>query len=385
VKLLPRPTVRARLALLLAVLVVVTGAVLLVASYTLTTVQVSGVGFGMNQAQGQQPPQFGGSAAQIAGSSSQVTVAIHHQVDAALSVLLAQYGAILAGLVVVAVCVAWLMAGSMLRPLRTITDAAQRIGRENLNERLALTGPDDELKELGDTFDSMLSRLHLAFQDQQLFAANAAHQLRTPLAVMRAELDLALTGPQVSAGEQHEMAVRLRRTVIACEQLTERLLSLTRGILAPEEREAVGFEEIVQRRLAAAEPHLAKRHLTLHQDVDHAVVHGEPRLLAELVDNLIDNATKYNLPGGWITVTTRTANGHVVLDVSNSGHDLVREDLSRLLEPFRRANQQRVGTSSGLGLSIVHTIVAAHDGQLALEALNSGGLRVRVSLPAIKV
>jgi signal transduction histidine kinase len=228
----------------------------------------------------------------------------------------------------------------------------------------------------------MLGRLEVAFQDQQLFAANAAHELRTPLGVMHAELDLALSGPELSAREQRQLLARLRRTVLAGERLTERLLSLTRGQVVPAEREPVELDKLARQRLAIADTAAQQRGLTVRPDLKPAAAHGDPALLTQLLDNLIENAVRHNRPSGWIQLSTRSTRDQVVLEVTNSGHELAQEELVALTEPFRRASQQRVGHSSGLGLSIVRTIVAAHDGHLALRAPTGGGLGVTVTLPA---
>jgi signal transduction histidine kinase len=291
----------------------------------------------------------------------------------------------LATLVVVAAIacgLAWLVAGRMLRPLRQITDTARRITGEDLHERLALGGPADELTELGDTFDAMLARLEAAFTGQQLFAANAAHELRTPLAVMRAELDLLLTGPEPSSAEFRGAATRLRRTVLGSEQMLERLLTLTQGMLAPGEREPVPLDQIIGQALAAAAETARAQGLTIHRELHEACAYGDPSLLGELAGNLISNAVKYNCEDGWITAGTRTDGDRVILEISNSGQRIADADLDGLLEPFRRAGQQRTGNSSGLGLSIVRAIVTAHGGELGLQAPEGGGLAVRVSLPA---
>ena len=277
---------------------------------------------------------------------------------------------------------AWLAAGRMLRPLRQITDTARRITGEDLHERLALSGPADELTELGDTFDAMLGRLEAAFTAQQLFAANAAHELRTPLAVMRAELDLLLTGPEPPPSEVRETAARLRRIVLGSERLLERLLTLTRGMLAPGEAEPVPLDQIAGRALAAVAQAADERGLSIRAELGEARAYGDSSLLGELAGNLVDNAVKYNCPDGWVSVGTHTAGDQAVLEVSNSGPQVVEADVGRLLEPFRRAGQQRTGDGSGLGLSIVRAIVAAHGGELDLSALADGGLTIRVSLTA---
>ena len=358
-----RPTVRTRLALLLAALVVATGVVLLAVSYLLVVNTIH--------------TTVSGPGAPVAPQNRSVTLD-----GPSTAGLLVEYSVLLPVLVVIACGLAWLVAGRMLRPLRQITDTAQRITGEGLHERLALDGPADELTELGDTFDAMLARLEAAFAGQQMFAANAAHQLRTPLAVMRAELDLLLTGPPPSPDEVHDTATTLRRTVLSCERLLERLLTLTRGMLGPEEREPVPLDQIAEQALATATGTARARGLTIRPGLQEARAYGDPSLLGELAGNLITNAVTYNCPDGWIDVSTRTDGDRVILEVSNSGEKIPGTDLDGLLEPFRRAGRQRTGTSSGLGLSIVRAIVAAHDGELGLRALAGGGLAVRVSLPA---
>jgi signal transduction histidine kinase len=357
----PRRTVRTRLALLLVALVVATGTVLLAVSYLLVFVSIHSV-------------------------VSSGTPAVHQNAmtlhGPSLPDLLVEYAIMLAVLSATACGLAWLVARRMLGPLRQITDTARRITGEDLHERLALAGPADELTELGDTFDAMLARLEATFTDQQLFAANAAHQLRTPLAVLRAELDLLLTGPQPSPDEIRDTATRLRRTVLSSEWLLERLLTLTRGMLAPGERELVPLDQIAAQALAARAEMAHAQGLTVRPGLQEACAYGDPSLLCEIAGNLIGNAITYNCPGGWITVGTRTDGDRVVLEVSNSGQRIADADLDSLLEPFRRAGQQRTGNGSGLGLSIVRAVVAAHGGELGLQALVGGGLAVRVSLPA---
>jgi len=384
VRLPPRPTVRLQLAFLLAALVVTTGVVLLAASYALVSANLNSSPQDIPVPSHTPPPgQRILNGLPPTRTPSPYVLQVQGQiVHNTLSALFVQYGAIMAGLVVIAAVVAWLIAGRALRPLRSIAETAQRITGEHLHERLALTGPHDELRELGDTFDSMLARLEVAFQGQQLFAANAAHELRTPLAVIRAELDLVLTGPEPSIQELREVAARLLRTVVACERLLERLLVLTRGMVARDEREPVPLDEITRRRLAAAGAAIREQGLTVRHELREAVVEGDPWLLGELVGNLLDNAIKYNRPPGWITVSTRRDEDGVVLEIANSGQKLSGEELAGLLEPFRRASQQRIGSSTGLGLSIVRAIVDAHGGKLALEAVADGGLLVRATLPS---
>lgn len=366
-----RFTVRSRITLVMTALVVAAGVVLLVASYELVRANINGANL-------PNPGQFGGTVPHMVPAASALRGQIAHDT---LSTLVWQYSAIVAGLVVVSAAVAWLVAGRMLLPIRTITAAARRITSEDLHERLSLPGPRDELGELGDTFDSMLERLETAFQDEQLFAANAAHQLRTPLAVLGAELELLASGPEPDVAEVRGSASRMRRTVVNAQHLLEKLLTLTRGSVAREDRGPVRLDQLAGERLSHFAGRAEKQSLTLKEDLAPVTVLGDQALLAELVDNLVDNAIRYNIQGGHVEVQTRALPTSAVLDVTNGGPLIASSEVDGLLEPFRCANRQRVGSGYGLGLSLVRAVAKAHDGQVGLDALSDGGLHVRVTLP----
>jgi len=381
-----RPTVRGRLAASLAGLILLTAVLLLGASYLLVTANLSQElprdSQPERRPQGDvmlngSPPEQRSPEDVLVGRRAEI---VHHVKTA----LIAQYAIVLAVVAVLAALAAWLMAGRVLRPLRLITAAAGRTTRERLGERLALDGPRDELTELGDTFDSMLARLEVAFEEQQLFAANAAHELRTPFTLLRGELELALSGPDMAPDEHRALATKLLRTVAACERLTERLLSLARGQIAPADRVAVRVDLVVGERIEAARLAADERGLTVNTELGAATAHGDPELLAQLADNLIENAIRHNHPHGWITVKTHVDGARILLVVANSGEQLATQDLADLLQPFRRVERQRIGDGTGLGLSIVRTIVDIHDGQLELSALPDGGLEVRVSLAQMR-
>lgn len=369
-------TVRSRMALTLTALVVAAGAVLLVASYVLVRANINGT----KLPRGGLVPA-GGTLHPVAPPGSGVRVEIAHHT---LSTLVWEYSAIGAALIVVAALVAWLLAGRILRPIRTITATARRITSEDLHERLALPGPHDELGELGelgDTFDSMLARLETSFQDEQLFAANAAHQLRTPLAVLCAELELLATSPDPDVAEVRDSASRMRRTVVNAQQLLDKLLILTRCSIPPEDRQFARLDQLVLERLSRSSEQVTDKALTVEQDLAPVTVLGDRALLAEMIDNLVDNAFRYNIPRGHVGVQTRALPKSAVLEVTNTGPPIPRAEVLGLLEPFRRANQQRVGSGHGLGLSVVQAIAKAHDGNVDLEAPGDGGLHVRVILP----
>lgn len=386
-----KSTVRTRLTVLVAGLIVLTGAVLLVASYFLVRGNLATASITLgnsNRRTGWPTVRAAATGAAPRGSSvipataravGRVRTELAHHTLAALVV---QYGLILAALALVGLVSAWVIAGRLLRPLRVITAAAERMTRDHLGERLALSGPSDELKVLGDTFDSMLSRLEVAFEDQQLFAASAAHELRTPLTILRAELDLAANATYGAPdGREGLLIARLSATVKNCEVLVERLLTLTQGDLAVSELETVALDDLVRAELVSNQLALTSGAVVLQTDLRSARTHGDASLLAQLVANLIDNAFKYS-DGRWVSVTTQTDGADAVLEVANGGRQLLRDDVARLIEPFQRAGTPRVGRSVGLGLSIVRSITRAHEGTLVLEPLEDGGLTVRITLPA---
>jgi signal transduction histidine kinase len=265
-------------------------------------------------------------------------------------------------------------AGRVLRPLRSMTAATRRISADNLHQRLAVPGPSDEVKDLADTIDELLGRLEGAFAAQRRFVANASHELRTPLATMRASLDVAAAKPEPAPPQTLALAGRLRAELDQVDRLLDGFLILARtqhGALPG--REPVALDRVVADALAARAPDIAG--LTLEEDLAGAAVDGNPTLLRRMVDNVIDNAIRHG--GGWIRVAT----GDGVLTVETSGEMLDRAQVAELAQPFRRLGRDRTGSGSGLGLSIVASIAAAHHGTLHLRARPEGGLAVTVALP----
>jgi len=284
-----------------------------------------------------------------------------------------------------AIFLAWLTAGRLLRPLRTITSRARDISARNLHERLALDGPQDELRELGDTFDQLLERLEAAFEAQRRFVANASHELRTPLATMRAIIDVAAAKPGPLSEPTRAMSERLRLELDQVDRLLDSLLSLARAEHgASGEPEVVFLDELVRSALVERAEAVALRQLRLSTEgLSEAPVLGSPTLLGRLVGNVIDNAVRHNLRGGWIRARTEADESLARLVVENSGAPLDAEELSTLAQPFRRLGPERTGSDAGLGLglSIVSSIAAAHEGQLSLSPLVGGGMQVVVELP----
>ncbi len=295
--------------------------------------------------------------------------------------LVIEYVAALGVMTMVSVAAGWLLAGRALRPLREITATARRVSGENLGERIALTGPADELKELADTFDGMLGRLDAAFASQRHFVANASHELRTPLAIMRTEIDVALADPGASAAELRAMGEAVRDTVDRNERLIESLLLLARSESALRVAEPVDLAALAGDCITDLRARAEEAHVTIRPELEPVVVQGDPALLERMIANLIDNAIRHNVSDGWIDVRTRHVGSAVEMTVANGGRAIDPEVAATLIEPFRRVD--RTAGGFGLGLSIVRSVTVAHGGHTVLSARPDGGLEVRVSLPAL--
>ncbi len=281
----------------------------------------------------------------------------------------------------VSVAAGWLLAGRALRPLREITATARRVSGENLGERIGLIGPADELKELADTFDGMLSRLDAAFASQRHFVASASHELRTPLAIMRTEVDVALADEQASAGELRAMGETVRDTVDGCERLIESLLMLARSEAAIGREEEVDLAQLAADCLTDLRAQAQEAGVEMTAQLQPARTCGEAALLERMIANLLENGIRHNLPGGYLSIATSRENAWVRLAIRNGGVIIDAREAATLTEPFRRLGTGRGGF--GLGLSIVSSVVRAHGGRLRLDALSGGGLGVEITLPAL--
>ena len=300
--------------------------------------------------------------------------------DTELHRLLVEYIAALVLMTGISVVVGWVLAGRALAPLRKITTTARRVSGENLGERIALEGPQDELKELADTFDGMLSRLDNAFASQRHFVANASHELRTPLAIMRTEVDVALADPDADAGDLRAMGEAVRETIDRSEALIATLLMLARSESVVGRSEPVDLAALTADCITDLHARAESAQIEIHTALEPAIARGEPRLLERLIANLIDNGIRYNEPDGQLRVATATEGAGTRLTVSNTGAVIDPEQAQALTEPFRRLS--RVGGGFGLGLSIVRSVAEAHGGAIELTAPPAGGLVVRVTLPA---
>jgi signal transduction histidine kinase len=398
--LLPRASVRLQLTLLYGGLFLLAGAALLAVNYALVRsrftlpfhVEVSAPGTELPAGPG--PGEGGGlmlftrvgeaDVVASAGSPGALEAVRDKLQAAALNQLLTQSGIALGLMALVSVGLGWLVAGRVLRPLQAITATARRLEGSTLHERINLQGPEDELKELADTFDQMLARLDTAFETQRRFVANASHELRTPLAITRTEVDVALADRDASPAELRAMAERVREASERSERLIEGLLTLARSERQLRAREPVDLSLAAADALSVARPEAGRLGLRVSSVLGGAPVAGDRALLERLVANLVENAVRHNVAGGWLEVDTGLAGGRAVARVANGGRPIPPEQVAGLFEPFRRLGGDRTGSDrgAGLGLSIVRSVAAAHGGTASARAIPGGGLEVTVEVPA---
>jgi signal transduction histidine kinase len=279
----------------------------------------------------------------------------------------------------------WLVSRRVLAPVRTITETAQRASQAHLGERLALTGPQDELRELADTFDDMLDRLDRAFTAQRQFVANASHELRTPLTVMRTAIDVTLAKPDVRKQQLVDMAERVRRSIDKAQQMVEALLTLALSEQGPATSEQLDLAALTEDALDLARPGIDSFALRIDTELAPARIRGDAHLVERMVWNLVDNSVRHNEAGGWVRVRTGSADGTAFLHIVNSGQQIPDVALAGLLEPFQRLNgRTAAGGGVGLGLSIAHSISMAHGATMAISNPAAGGLDVLVHMPEFR-
>jgi signal transduction histidine kinase len=396
----PRRTVRLRLTVVYGALFLLTGAALLTITYLLVSRNLPSAPRNVQRLETRLAPPAGVAAGNVvfrtgtdgcrllAGpppSPGQIAAraqrCLSQQRALELNQLLTESGIALGIMTGVSVGLGWLVAGRMLRKLRTITTAARSISAGNLHARLSLAGPDDELRELGDTFDGLLARLESAFDAERQFVANASHELRTPLARQRTVLEVALADPASSVAKLRNACARALTAGEQQERLIEALLTLARSQRGLSRREPVDLAALTAEVLLASEHAADERKLTISAELNPAPMLGDPRLAERLVVNLVDNAVRHNVANGVVHLSTGTEAGLAVLSVINSGPVIRPDDVPGLLRPFQRLGAERVGTSDGLGLglSIVAAIADAHGGWLKVDPRPEGGLAVRAA------
>ncbi|GIM90333.1 sensor histidine kinase [Paractinoplanes toevensis] len=369
--------VRTRLTLLYTGLFVVSGATLLTIVYLLVSRGRQLFVVRNLSSSGETPPpdffeDLTAHAAEVARQDR----------DAQLHSLLVYSAVALAIVAVLALVLGWLMAGRILRPLRTMTGTIQRISAHNVHDRLAATGPRDELKDLSDTVDGLLQRLEGALDGHRRFVANAAHELRTPLTVEHALIEEMLTDRTATLPQYRSLFERLLDLRQQQAAMLESLLTLAGSERGLDRHDHVELSAITERTVAAYRATARNSGVRLRRRTDPAWSTGDPALVERLVANLIDNAVAYNVDGGEVDVTTGVRDGRPVLTVTNTGEPIPAEKLDALFEPFQRLDRTggRAG-HHGLGLSIVRAIAVAHAATVDASPGPAGGLRIEVTFP----
>jgi signal transduction histidine kinase len=388
-------TIRLRLTLVYGGLFLCSAAALLAITYTLVHHQYTGSFFISSGRQAVVHFQSSGASIVKAGgtvfpvpvgpkalaSNAKIAVAVAQgQSDAALHQLFVDSAIALLVMAALSLWLGWVIAGRALRPLRTITDTTREISASNLHRRLDLGGPDDELKQLGNTVDGLLGRLETSFEAQRQFVANASHELRTPLTLERTLLELALSDPNASIDSYRHTCEQLLAVGEQQERLIEALLTLSRSQRGLDSQQPVDLAAIS----AAAAAAVDHDGLVLDTTFQPAPTTGNPRLVERLVANLLSNAIHHNMEGGSVSLTTDTRDGHAVLTVANTGPKIPASELERIFLPFQRLDPARTsnGHGLGLGLSIVQAIADAHEATVTTSAPADGGLRIEISFPA---
>jgi signal transduction histidine kinase len=404
----PHTTVRWRLTLLYSGLFLVCGAGLLAITYGLVSHanRVAGPPPGvLLQGRGPFPPPFLGGpritqlppqvrqrvaqlplkirqAFRSRAGQAVVSLVVSNQQISDLHQLEVESAIALAIMALISGLLGWLVAGRVLRPLRTIAATTREISEASLHRRLALAGPRDELRQLADTIDGLLQRLEGAFEAQRRFVANASHELRTPLTTVRALLELALSDRKATVDTLREACRQVLEENAQEERLIDALLTLAQGQRTVERPEPVDLTALTRQVVQTQSAQAGERGLSLETALDPATISGDPRLIERLIANLVENAVRHNVPHGTVSMVVGTQNVHAILHVANTGPVVPPDQVERLLQPFQRLGAERVGLDGlGLGLSIVSAIALAHQAKLDLYPLQEGGLDIVVRFP----
>ena len=369
---LPRRTLRAQLALLytavfgLAFVAVAAVAVIFKPNFLV----------GTSCAAVPQTPSPPAACGQHSGLSFAGTIAHDAQQNVAGVVMVAVIAAVALG-------IGWLIAGRVLRPLRTITATAREISATNLHQRLTVAGPDDEFRQLGDTLDGLFGRLEASFQAQRHFVANASHELRTPLTAEKTVLQVALADPEATTATLRSACKKALQWNEQQERLIDALLTLASSERGIERWEPFNLADLAGKAILDRHQDAERRNIRIDSALSAAPVTGDPALAESLIANLLSNAIRHNLDGGRVEVSTGLTDGRAIVTVSNTGPLIPPDEVDRLFQPFQRLGSQRLRPAGGhgLGLPIVSAIVSVHGAALTASARPEGGLGITVSFP----
>ncbi|MBO0692861.1 MAG: HAMP domain-containing protein [Acidimicrobiaceae bacterium] len=393
-RILGRRSVRARIALACAGLFLLTGAGFVAVTYTLVDHSLSSAPL-TNQVKtpprlipicknaerdGQLTGALAAECKKVFASAAQFGADSQRSHDLHELLLWSVVGLAIATLV--AGGLGWVIGRRILLPLQKVTGAARRASQEHLDERIRLDGPHDELRQLADTFDDMLDRLDHAFASQRRFVANASHELRTPLTSMRTLIDVAMAKKARNAEQLEIVLGRVREVLDQSEAIIDGLLTLARSDRGLTTLDSLDLEAAAQDAIDQIATEARASGIDIDAELSPAPLLGDRVLVERLAANLVDNATRYNITGGSINVKTGIEDGQSFLSVTNTGPVVPGSKLASLFEPFTRLDQRvNGGQGVGLGLSIVASVVASHNGQINAEALSGGGMEITVRFP----
>lgn len=377
-------TIRARITVAYAALFLVSGAVLLVLMYVMLS---SALEPPPKNYRDDRKPEYNNELT-VPGSPEEWQERVEYekgqQRDEALRLVKITAAIALAVAFVGALGIGWIFSGRMLRPVSDITLHAQELSESTLGKRINLQGPDDELKELADTIDDMLTRLEQSFDSQKRFAAQASHELRTPLAIIGGEADISIADPEATSREL-EMAQTIRQQVNRSQRLVEGLLVLARSDANVISRERIDLADLAGDSLEDVIVLADRAHLEVDLELSAAPIQGDSVLLHSLFINLYTNAIQYNRPQGWIQVKVWSEGNHSLVRVENSGHDVPEDEMERLFRPFQRGRGLDQGDRQqggfGLGMAIIRSVTAAHNGDIQAVPRDGGGLDITVQFP----
>lgn len=390
---LPRRTARMRLTLVYSGLFLLSGVALLTITNALAR-QATGSDYYFRESNGVIVTGSNGSPTlmrppanlppHVQSQISQIETQALRQHDADLQQLLVGSGIALAIMTVGSLAVGWVVAGRVLSPVRAITTTARRISANNLHERLALDGPDDEFKALGDTLDGLLGRLEASFESQRDFVANASHELRTPLTIQRTLIQVALADPNASADSMQSVCKEVLASGEEQERIIEALLTLASSAQGLDHQVPIDLAAITKDVMRAPNPEIERGGLQVNTAIHPAPIMGDPSLIHRLVANLVDNAVHHNVRGGRVEVGTRTEGDCAVFSVENNGPRVPADEVEQLFRPFQRPGRARASHQNGhgFGLSIVQAIATAHSAELVAKSRPEGGLAVELRFSA---
>ncbi|MGD0555067.1 MAG: ATP-binding protein [Streptosporangiaceae bacterium] len=372
-----RWTIQLRLTLTYGILFFAAGAVLLGVTYALVA------RFGLVRI----PPPPQPSVPKLGSGSlglpePQVTTDLALQRAAELRELLVSSSIALAAMTFISIGLGWLMARRALRPLRTMMIAMKDISEHNLDRRLNMEGPSDEIKGVADTFDGLLGRLGSAFEAQRRFVANASHELRTPLTLTRSLLEVTLADTEATRTDLRKVCYRILASNEQEERLIEALLTLARSQRGLDRRVEIDLAGVTSKQIEAARPFASSRGCRIETILSPAGTEGDLPLMERLISNLVDNAMRHNVADGWMRIETGNVDGRPTLRVTNSGPVIPAEQAETIFQPFQRlhtAQQEGDQDGLGVGLSIVAAIVTAHNAELRVVPREAGGLDIRIA------